>query len=78
MSGGFKSLSAHWLGGASAVLNNSIGGIRSLLAPWIGGASAPSTATPFGGFRSLLAYWSGGASAQTNTEYQEHFSIITW
>lgn len=39
MTGGYRSNSAPWLGGASAVRPIITGGYRSLLAFWLGGAS---------------------------------------
>lgn len=64
MAGGYKSLLASWIGGASAnpaAVSN--GGVRSLLAPWIGGASAPAGGSvTAGGRRAFLAFWMGGAA----------------
>lgn len=62
MAGGYKSLLAPWIGGASANPAAAVGGVRSLLAPWIGGAAASATAQT-GGRRSLLAFWMGGATS---------------
>lgn len=66
MAGGYKSLLAPWIGGASSNPSAAVpnGGVRSLLAAWIGGASAPpGSPAANGGVRSLLAFWAGGATS---------------